>query len=270
MKIVKGKAIGIIQARCSSSRLPGKVLLPLAGIPMIHHIYDRALSCELLSDVIVATSNEETDKPLVKYCQKNMIPVFMGSLNNVLSRYVQILNNTNAEYFVRITGDCPLIHPNFIDFQIHTLRANDADFIRLTPNMSLLDGQGVMSARSLFCIARKSDSDDDKEHVGSIYIGNNLSMFNIIKVKVLSEYYNIDMSLSVDEISDYDFISCLYEKFYNGGILDLTLIADYLTNEKLLVAERKNRNQSEINQKLEKKKLFEKDILGKKVEWIWV
>ena len=114
-------AIAIIQARMSSTRLPGKVLLPLAGKPVIHHIVDRAKSCENIGKVVVATSVENSDNPLVEYCKKNNIEYYRGNLNNVLSRFIAILNLNNYDYCVRITGDCPLIHPPFIDSQILAL-----------------------------------------------------------------------------------------------------------------------------------------------------
>ena len=263
------KALGIIQARCSSSRLPNKVLLPLAGTPMIHHIYNRAKSCSLLNDVIVATSSDKTDLPLVEYCKKNEIPVYTGSLNNVLSRYVKILGDLDVDYFVRITGDCPLIHPAFIDFQIELLRSHDADFIRLDPHMSILDGQGVMSKRSLIYISDNTKSPSDYEHVGAIYIEKNLPSFDIIKVKVLSNFDEIDVSLSVDEPEDFEFVSHIYRQLYDGDILDLTRVADFLKHNTILVDIQRRRRPSEINLTLGKRRLENNYFFIKEAIWEW-
>ena len=79
------KAIAIIQARCSSTRLPGKVLKPLAGKPMIWHIAKRAESCEHVDQVVVATSTESSDDHLAEFCEQAGLGCFRGSLSNVLS-----------------------------------------------------------------------------------------------------------------------------------------------------------------------------------------
>ena len=148
-------AIAIIQARMSSNRLPGKVLLPLAGKPMIRHIVDRAKSCNNVSKVIVATSLEESDNPLANYCENNSIEYFRGSLNNVLSRFTEILNKHKYSYCVRITGDCPLIHPPFIDAQIEALQKFSGDLIWGKGQSTVLDGQGVKSRKALLHVADK-------------------------------------------------------------------------------------------------------------------
>ena len=97
------QAIGIIQARMSSSRLPGKVLKPLAGKPMICHIINRAQQCNNLDRVIVANSIDQSDDALYNYCKYNNIAVHRGSLNNVLQRFLDILKKYEYPYFVRIT-----------------------------------------------------------------------------------------------------------------------------------------------------------------------
>ena len=91
-------AIAIIQARMSSTRLPGKVLLPLAEKPMIQQIVDRVKSCHNVSKVVVATSLEESDNPLANYCENNSIEYFRGSLSNVLNRYTTILTKFKFKY----------------------------------------------------------------------------------------------------------------------------------------------------------------------------
>ena len=123
-------AIVIIQARSSSSRLPNKVLKPLAGQPMIWHIVQRARACGNVDHVVVATSVEPSDDALAKFCAQADIECYRGSLSNVLSCYLAVLEHYDYPYFVRITGDCLLIHPPFIDRQIEALIAHNADLVR--------------------------------------------------------------------------------------------------------------------------------------------
>ena len=95
-----GRAIAIIQARMSSSRLPGKVMMPLAGRPMIWHIVQRARAYELVSEVVVAISSEPSDDALADVCTKSSINCHRGSLNNVFSRYLDILDTGLHDYCV--------------------------------------------------------------------------------------------------------------------------------------------------------------------------
>ena len=99
MTMSKNRAVAIIQARMSSSRLPGKVLEPLAGKPMIWHVVQRARLCTRVSDVVVATSTEKTDDLLAHFCERNDIRCHRGSLQNVLSRYLEILEIDSYDYF---------------------------------------------------------------------------------------------------------------------------------------------------------------------------
>ena len=156
-------AIAIVQARMSSSRLPGKVLLPLANKPIIAHIVERVRLCKYVDRVIVATSKEKSDNVLSDYCLENNIDCYRGSLNNVLSRYADILQSVNYDYCVRITGDCPLIHPPFIDAQIEALKKFNGDLLWASRQSSVLEGQGVISSRAIFTVNMKSNDPDDLE-----------------------------------------------------------------------------------------------------------
>ena len=196
-------AIAIIQARMSSTRLPGKVLLPLAGKPVIHHIVDRAKSCVNVGKVIVATSEENSDDPLVEYCLENNIEYYRGSLNNVLSRFISILKLNNYDYCVRITGDCPLIYPPFIDAQIDALNKYSGDLTWMRSQCSVLEGQGVISSKALNYISDKSKDPDDLEHVGSKYRLNHSQEFEFVELIIPDEYYKFNYRLTVDEKIDY-------------------------------------------------------------------
>lgn len=173
-------AIAIIQARLSSSCLPGKVLKPLAGQPMIWHIVQRARACQRVDQVVVATSVEPSDDALAAFCAEADIPCHRGSLHNVLSRYLEVLDAHPHPYCVRITGDCPLIDPDFIDRQIQALEAHDGDQTWLSAPAPVLGGQGVHSTRSLKAIAERSNHPDDLEHVGSRYLAEHPEQFRII------------------------------------------------------------------------------------------
>lgn len=105
------KTAAIIQARMGSARLPGKMLMTLAGVPVIQWVYDRARRIEGVDDVLVATTVSAQDDTLADYCHRCRIPFFRGSENDVLDRYCRAARQFQADVIIRVTGDCPLLDP---------------------------------------------------------------------------------------------------------------------------------------------------------------
>jgi len=206
-------AIAIIQARMSSTRLPGKVMKPLAGKPIIWHIYDRVSRCRYVDKVVVATSTDSSDDPLAEFCQQHNMNFYRGSLDNVLSRFTEILSKEHYPYFVRITGDCPLIYPEFIDNQIRALREFDADMVWCEYS-SILEGQGAHSSRSLFYIQENSQDKKDLEHVGNPYFSLHPEEFKIVEMTLPEWLLVSDLRLTVDEEKDYTLFSKIYEALW--------------------------------------------------------
>ena len=109
------RVITIIQARLGSTRLPGKVLLDLAGEPMLARVVSRAARSRTIEQVVVATTDRPADDRLADFCLDRGIACFRGSENDVLDRYYQAAVAHRAEAVVRVTSDCPLIDPGLID-----------------------------------------------------------------------------------------------------------------------------------------------------------
>lgn len=115
------KTIAIIQARMSSSRLPGKVLLDIAGQPMLAHVVERARRAQRVDQVVVATTTDPSDDPIQAFCEGRGYACWRGSLHDVLERYYQAARHFEAGIVVRITADCPLIDPQVVDDTIAAL-----------------------------------------------------------------------------------------------------------------------------------------------------
>jgi spore coat polysaccharide biosynthesis protein SpsF len=115
------RTIAIIQARMSSSRLPGKVLLDLGGQPMLARVVERTRRAKLLDDVVVATTVEASDDPIEQFCAERGYPCFRGSLNDVLDRYYQAARAFHANTIVRITADCPVMDADVVNRVISLL-----------------------------------------------------------------------------------------------------------------------------------------------------
>jgi spore coat polysaccharide biosynthesis protein SpsF len=109
------KTVAIIQGRMSSSRLPGKVLLDIAGKPMIGHVIERTKLARSLDAVAIATTTDPSDDPVAAFAASVGIPFTRGSLHDVLDRYYQAAKTHQADVIIRITADCPLIDPKVLD-----------------------------------------------------------------------------------------------------------------------------------------------------------
>jgi len=113
------RTVAIIQARMGSSRLPGKVMLDIGGVPMLRRVVERTRRAETVHEVIVATTTEPEDAAIQALCDEMGYPCMRGSLHDVLDRYYQAGRMAQAEIVVRITADCPLIDPRLIDRTVY-------------------------------------------------------------------------------------------------------------------------------------------------------
>lgn len=109
------RTIAIIQARMGSSRLPGKVLLDIGGLPMLVRVVERTRRAAYLDGVMVATTDDSSDDSVVELCRDHGYPFYRGSVQDVLDRYHQAAHFQDARVIVRITADCPVIDPAVID-----------------------------------------------------------------------------------------------------------------------------------------------------------
>jgi len=119
---MSSRVVAIIQARMASSRLPGKVLLDIAGQPMLARVHARTTRAHTLQQVLVATTTDISDDPVFSFCQAHQVGCTRGSQFDVLDRYYQAARNSRAELVVRVTADCPAIDPALIDDAVKTLQ----------------------------------------------------------------------------------------------------------------------------------------------------
>ncbi len=115
----KPRILAIIQARLSSTRLPGKVLLDIGGQPMLARVVERARRATLVDQVVVATTSDYKDDTLADFCVAHKYPCYRGSQFDVLDRFYQTARVYGGEVIVRLTADCPLIDPDVIDETVH-------------------------------------------------------------------------------------------------------------------------------------------------------
>ena len=162
------RVIGIIQARMGSTRLPGKVLMQVAGKSLIAHQIDRLRRCRLLSGLCVATSDRPGDDPLADSVAALGIPVFRGSETDVLDRFYRAALAQGADIAVRFTGDCPLIDPALVDDLIGLYRNAEPALSYAAIDVSHyprgLDAE-VVGMRDLRTAWQEAREDFEREHV---------------------------------------------------------------------------------------------------------
>jgi len=199
--------IAILQARMSSVRLPGKVLMPLFGMPMLLVMLDRVLASKRLDKVIVATSTDKTDNVIFDFCIKNGIGCFRGSLTDVLDRYYQAAMVFIPHHVVRLTADCPLINTEIMDRTIEKHLDGGFDF---TANFGFPDGYDVevMTLEALSRAWREASIPEEREHVTS-YIRNNPDKFRIGRLENSQNMSHV--KISVDTQEDYQRLKALVE-----------------------------------------------------------
>ncbi|MBN2257957.1 MAG: glycosyltransferase family protein [Anaerolineaceae bacterium] len=127
--------IAIVQGRMSSSRLPGKILMDIGGQPMLMRVVNRVRRAQTVNQVVVATTEDSSDNPVENLCHNRGVPIFRGSLYDVLDRFYQAAILFQATSVVRVTADCPLIDPVEIDHVVHAFHEQDVDIAanRLPP-----------------------------------------------------------------------------------------------------------------------------------------
>ena len=207
-----------IQARTSSRRLPGKVLLPLAGQPLLLRMIERVQRSSLAGTIIVATSIMPEDDTIAELCAINGIDCFRGSLTDLLDRHYMLALNYEADALVKIPSDCPLIDPVVIDHVIgYFLRHYpEFDFVSNLHPATYPDGNDVeiMSFVTLKTAWEKACRDFEREHT-TPYIWENSRKFRIGNV---SWPAGLDFSTShrwtIDYEEDYRFIAEVYDWLY--------------------------------------------------------
>jgi glutamate-1-semialdehyde 2,1-aminomutase len=161
------KTVAIVQARMGSTRLPNKVMKPIAGVPMIKLLLERLALAAEVDEIVVATSEDARNHPLADHVLALGYRCYRGSENDVLDRYLQAAKTAAADVVVRITGDCPLIDPGLVDEAIRRFKAAGVDYLSNTSPPSYPDGLDteVFTFAALERAAREAEKAFDREHV---------------------------------------------------------------------------------------------------------
>jgi spore coat polysaccharide biosynthesis protein SpsF len=225
--------VAIIQARMGSSRLPGKVLKDICGEPAIIREVVRVRRAQTIGQVVVATTTDPGDDPVLAVCRARGIPCFRGDIHDVLDRYYRAAQLFKAETIVRLTGDCPVIDPQEIDRTVRAFFESGADFAanRLPPPWKRTTPIGmdteVVSFDNLERAWHEAESKHAREHVMPYFYEQEG------RFKVVLADHDPDLGsyrLTVDTPEDLALIRKLYAHFEGGDAFSLHDLIAVLNN----------------------------------------
>jgi spore coat polysaccharide biosynthesis protein SpsF len=205
------RVVGIIQARMGSTRLPGKVLRPLAGEPMLARCVSRLLHARTLDEVVVATTTGPEDDAIVDECRARGWAWFRGDCDDVLDRYYRAARQFYADVVVRVTSDCPLLGPWLVDDVVRALDGADLAS-NVIPRHTWPRGLDAEAVR-MDALERAWREDHDpatREHV-TLYIKRHPELFRLVAVN--NDEDLSEMRWTVDTPEDYAFATRVYEHF---------------------------------------------------------
>jgi spore coat polysaccharide biosynthesis protein SpsF len=205
--------MAFIQARVSSTRLPGKVLKTILGKPMLEMEIERVQSCKTVDRVAVVTSVHPDDKKIVDLCEGLAIDVFCGSLENVLDRFHQAALKFKPDHIIRLTGDCPLIDAKVVDRMVSLYLEQGCDYGTNCMPPTYPDGLDaeIFSFDALDTAHREASLPSYLEHI-SLFFEEQPERFKIGNVSHSSDLS--DLRWTVDEPEDFEFVKRVFEVLY--------------------------------------------------------
>lgn len=205
--------LAVLQARMSSTRLPGKVMLPLLGEPMLVRQLERIRRADRIDGVVIATSTDASDDVIAQVARSQGTGLVRGPLDDVLQRFVMAIEEFSPDIVVRLTADCPLASPTVIDAVIEHFGSSQADYCSNTLTPTFPDGLDaeVVSARVLLDVAGLSTDPAEREHVtlGVYRRADRYRLASYTGARDLSS-----LRWTVDTQADYEFVRAVYEELY--------------------------------------------------------
>lgn len=215
----------IIQARMASTRLPGKILMPMpigSNKSTLFRIVEGVKKIKIQKKIYIATSLDTKNDPLEEFCETSNIKCYRGSEDNVLSRFIDILKSDEFDYVVRLTGDNPIIDTNFLEKSLAAHANSQVDYT-ITKGLPMGMNFEIITTQALLSLEFQKLTEEDEQHV-TLFLresGNyNTSVFDIDENENLKE-----LRLTVDYPSDYLVLSAIFSIGHKFKIpVDLDLI----------------------------------------------
>lgn len=235
--LFKKKIVAIIQARMGSTRFLGKMMIPLYGVPAIGRVIERVKLAKGIDEIIVATSTDRKNLPLILYCLNHLnIHVYEGSEDDVLLRVYTAAKLAKAKYIIDITGDCPLVDPRHITKMIDYIKDKKLDYVSNVIKRDWPDGFDVQvyTMRVLEKLVNIVPPGPHRSHVGwnaTKYLYGDIKME---QYPLAGMFHYPDMGLTLDEPEDAELLDTIYRHFKTADFSAPGVIKYILNNKHLL------------------------------------
>jgi len=238
------KITATIQARMSSERLPGKVLKLISGKPILEWQIDRIRKSKLIDEIVVATTNNSTDKQIIDFCKAKNVKYYIGSENDVLARINNAFFSTKSDIHVELYGDSPFVDPSLIDVYIGYFLKNYNKIDVLTNSLKTTYPPGneffIYKKKCLEYANNNTDKNDPlREHVSQNIINKKFKVHN---VEAKGVFYRPNLFLEIDTINDFEMLNKLIPIVIHKRGIDFSLkdIIDVSIMEKSITEQNKN------------------------------
>lgn len=219
--------VTVVQTRMGSTRLPGKIMMPVLEKPLIYRMMERLMSSRLIGTIVIATTEAPSDDLIEDLCRQYSWNCFRGNENDLLDRHYRAAQSYDAEVVLKIPSDCPLIDPSIIDKGITFYLNGDFDYVSNLHPASYPDGNDVeiMSFNALETSWKEANRALEREHT-TPYIWENPTKFKIGNFTWESGLdYSMSHRFTIDYPEDYVFIVKIFEELYpkksNFSLIDI-------------------------------------------------
>lgn len=209
------KIVATIEARMTSSRLPKKVLLDLCGKPSLQHMIERLKRSRYVDDVVVATTVNETDNPVIELCQQIGCSYYRGSEEDVLLRVLDAAKSVDGDIIVETTGDCPVIDWRHVDYLVEQFFNGEYDYVSNIIERTFPRGfdTQVFPVDVLEKVNQLTRDEADHEHV-SLYIYRHPENFRLWNWSAPQGVRHPEYEITLDTKEDYQLIQAIYNQLY--------------------------------------------------------
>ena len=206
------KTIVIIQARMGSSRLPGKILMPLGSTDNLTYVTERCKKIDGVSKVLVATSSLSQDDAVEKWCENHQISCYRGSEDDVLDRFIQAAKLYEPDYVIRVTADCPFVDYEMASDMVALMKKEQVDIIDLEGQLPRGLAVEVISYQALQYINEKGHENRHREHV-TYYAYEFKEQFKRVSYVADEMRNEPSLRITLDTDADYELLSKIANHF---------------------------------------------------------
>ena len=241
-----GKVVASIEARMTSSRLPGKVLMPVLEKPILFYLIERLKSVAKIDEIVLATTTNPQDDALEQFAKTNGIQCYRGSEDDVMLRVIEAVASVSGDTVVEITGDCPILDTEITSQVISLYEHSDVKYASNAHIRSYPDGMDVQvfSLDSLVESEKMTSNTLHREHV-SLHMRENPKLFPQANLLAPPSLHHPQLGLTLDEIDDFKLIKLIIENLYpQSPLFSCQDIVEFL---------KKNPDLAKINNRVKRK-----------------